>query len=57
MENLQHAIDSGQALAVSDGSFQNECGACAWIIEGANADDRIEGSMQTPGQLGDHSSF
>jgi len=57
MTNLQQAIGSGTALAVSDGSFQNNCGACAWIIEGANAVDRIEGTMQVPGQPGDHSSF
>jgi len=42
---------------VSDGSFQNQCGACAWIIKGDNSLDRIEGQMQTPGQLQDHSSF
>ncbi len=57
MTNLQQAIGSATALAVSDGSFQNNCGACAWIIEGANAVDRIEGTMQVPGQPGDHSSF
>jgi len=57
MENLQQAICQEKALAVSDGSFQHSQGACAWIIEGATAADRIEGSMQAPGQPGDHSSF
>jgi len=57
MEQLQQAISSGTALAVLDGSYQNNCGSCAWIIEGKTGDDRIEGSMQTPGDPGDHSSF
>jgi len=29
----------------------------AWIIEGEQSVDQIEGSMQTPGQQQDHSSF
>jgi len=57
MEHLQQAIGSAKALAVSNGLYQNNCGACTWIIEGETADDCIEGSMQTPGQPGDHSSF
>jgi len=57
MEHLQQAIGFAKALAVSDGSFQNNCRACAWIIEGKTAKDHIKGSMQTPGQPGDHSSF
>jgi len=51
------AITSGSTLAVSDGSFQNHCGSCAWIIEGNQSEDQIEGSMLTPGCPGDHSSF
>jgi len=27
------AIQHSTALAVSDGSFQEQCGACTWIIE------------------------
>jgi len=57
MEHLQQAIGLAKALAVSDGLFQNNCGACSLIIEGETADDCIEGSIQTPGQPGDHSSF
>jgi len=44
-------------LAVSNGSFQDQCGACAWIIKGKTLEDWIEGSMNTPGQKLDHSSF
>jgi len=54
---IVEAIGKCQASAVSDGSFQNQCGACAWIIEGLTSKDHITGSMVTPGALGDHSSF
>jgi len=30
---------------------------CAWIIEGTNKTNRIEGSMVAPGNTGDHSAF
>jgi len=50
-------MDNNKALAVSNGSFQEQCGACAWIIKGETSADRIEGSMNTPGQTLDHSSF
>jgi len=57
MDNIRQAIVSNHAIMVSDGSFQNQCSTCAWIIEGKNSADRIKGQMQTPGQLQDHSSF
>jgi len=50
-------MDNNKALAVSNGSFQEHCGACEWIIEGEMSADRVEGSMHTPGQTSDHSSF
>ncbi len=57
MENIKEAITSSKAIAVSDGSFQHQSGSCAWIIEGTHSEDRIEGSMLTPGDPGNHSSF
>jgi len=57
LEKIRHAIEANQALTVSNGSFQDQCRACAWIIEGKNSEDQIEGSMKTPGQKQDHSSF
>jgi len=54
---IRQAIDTNKAVAVSNGSFQAQCGACAWIIEGKHLEDRIKGSMKTPGQQQDHSSF
>jgi len=57
LENIRRAIATHTALAVSDGSFQEQTGASAWIIEGTGTEDRIEGSMITPGQKSDQSSF
>jgi len=57
LDNIRCAIDTNTALAVSDSSFQDQCGACAWIIEGETSEDHIKGSMNTPGQKQDHSSF
>jgi len=57
LENIRRAMDNNKALVVSNGSFQEQSGACTWIIEGETSADRIEGSMHTPGQMSDHSSF
>jgi len=57
MEKIQQAIGTNTALAVLDGSFQDHCGACTWIIEGEQSEDQIKGSMHTPGLQQDHSSF
>jgi len=51
------AMQTNQAVAVSDGSYQADSGAAAWIIEGPMSANRIQGSMITPGTTGDHSSF
>jgi len=56
-QNIQEAIQSGKALAVLDGSFQEQCGACAWIIKGKNNTDCIIGTMTVPSSEGNHSSF
>ena len=50
-------IRNGNGYIVSDGSFCNEAGAAAWIIEGRSAATRIIGTMITPGHTTDHSSF
>jgi len=42
---------------VSNGSYKNECGALAWIIEGTDSSQRLVGQAYTPGHLGNHSSF
>ncbi len=50
-------MQSNQALAVSNGSYQNNSGTAAWIIEESTGENQIQGSMITPGTTGDHSSF
>jgi len=50
-------IREQKAVTVLDGSYQNSTGATAWIIEGTTSRDRIQGSMLTPGNPEDHSSF
>jgi len=57
MDKIREAIQAKKAIAVSDGSYQNDTGACAWIIEGLSSEHCIEGLMETPGSPGDHSSF
>ena len=54
---VRSALSAGQGYAVSDGSFKNDTGAAAWIIEGPNSSVRIIGQMHTPGYSADHSSF
>jgi len=56
-KGIRDVIVSSKALAVSDGSFQNQSGAIAWIINGYSTTDHIVGSMITSGTTGDHSSF
>ncbi len=50
-------IRNGHRYIVSDGSYRNDAGAAAWIIEGRSAAVRIIGMMITPGYTMDHSSF
>jgi len=51
------AIQNSKALAVSDRSFQEQHGACTWIIESKNSENQIIGTMSVPGNQGHHSSF
>jgi len=48
---------TGTVLAVSDGSYQQDHGACTWITEGSTSTDQIMGHMIAPGTSGSHSSF
>jgi len=42
---------------VSNGSYQTDSSAAAWIIEGSTSTNQIQGLMVTPGTTRDHSSF
>jgi len=57
LDQIKEDIGNNQAIAVSDGSYQQDSSAAAWIIEGSTGANRIKGSMITPGTTGDHSSF
>jgi len=54
---FQVALNHREGFAISDGSFKDEKGTAAWIIEGSNADIRLVSHWHTPGQPEDHSSF
>jgi len=55
-EQLAEAICKGKAIAVSDGSFQDQQGAAAWMIEGYDKNNWILGMGSTPGFLTDQSA-
>ncbi len=57
LSELKEDIQQGYGYIVSDGSYSQESGAAAWIIEGRTASSRIIGTMITPGHPTDHSSF
>jgi len=54
---LKTNIWNGHGYIVSDGSYRTEARAAAWIIEGCSANSRVIGTMLTPGNPKDHSSF
>jgi len=54
---LINAIRQGIALAVSDGSFQNQAGAAAWTIESETKENRIVRNGRTPGANTDQSAY
>jgi len=56
MTNLIQVIHNGQAVEVSDGTFKDQAGAAAWMIEGCMAEDRLWGTGLTLGQPEDQSA-
>jgi len=46
---LVQAIQQGMAVAVSDGSLQEQYGAVAWTIEGRRSKHKLSGAGLTPG--------
>jgi len=54
---LLAALSAGEGFAVCDGSYKDNTGAAAWIMEGQNSSIRLTGQWHTPGQDEDHSSF
>jgi len=56
-QELRHAIMTGQAVVVSNGSFQSAAGMAAWMIEGQTAEHQLHGTGKTPGNESDHSAY
>ena len=56
-EHIAQAIIKGNAIALSDGSFKNQRGASAWVIEGDNEIGRIKGWNMVPGSNEDQSAY
>jgi len=54
---MMSALNAGFGYVVSDGSFKNDAGAAAWLIEGSDSETRLIGTWHTPGTTTDHSSF
>jgi len=50
-------IANGKGFAVSNGSFKDNKGAAAWIIEGSSGSNRLQGTCLTPGAQDDQSAF
>jgi hypothetical protein len=54
---LAEAIKQGTAIAVSDGSFQDQYGTAAWVMEGECSIGRISGEVVMPGTSQDQSAY
>jgi hypothetical protein len=54
---LADAIRLGHAIAVSDGSYKDELGTAAYVLEGKTKMNRIVGVLKVPGLPADQSSY
>ena len=50
-------IEKGTVVCVSDGSYKDECGTAAWIIENDEGTQRIQGKVAVPGFASDQSAY
>jgi hypothetical protein len=50
-------IENGTAVAVSDGSYKDNGGTAAWIIENKSGTQRIVGQVNVPGTVSDQSAY
>ena len=57
IDKIVQAIANGSAIGVSDGSFKDEFGTAAWVLEDITAQQRIVGTLITPGFHSDHSAY
>ncbi len=54
---LAHAISQGEAITISDGSFQDTYGTAAWVIEGCDSKGRMKGAVIVSGTAQDQSAY
>jgi hypothetical protein len=54
---IAHSIRQYEAMAVSDGSFQDSFGTAAWVIETDSGDSRLTGKVITPGGEHDQDAY
>jgi hypothetical protein len=54
---IAKAIKSHVAIAVNDGSFKEDYGTAAWVLEGLDSRGGIVGKGIAPGCSQDHSSY
>ena len=57
INSLVEDIKNGTAIGVSDGSFKDEFGTAAWVIENVEGTQRIMGNVLVPGYASDHSAY
>ena len=57
IDNLIADIKNGTAIGASDGSFKDECGTAAWVLEDSKGEQRILGRLTTPGFPSDQSAY
>jgi len=57
LHKLQAELEQGHSFVVSDGSFCEDKGTAAWIIEGKDKEHHIIGVWTTPRITQDHRSF
>jgi hypothetical protein len=53
---IAEAIRQRKAVAVSDGSYKDEFGTAAYVLEGANSENRLVGVLVSPGRPEDQQS-
>jgi hypothetical protein len=54
---LAQAIQEGEAIAISDGSFHDQYGTAAWVLEGCVSTGRAIGAVVVPGTAKDQSAY
>ncbi len=54
---LAQAISQGEAITISDGSFQDTYGTAAWVIKGCDSTGRMKGAVIFPGTTKDQAAY